>query len=211
MDAAGGGSAARAEWCRITRSSSSVSLTQSANVTLLLRQLRSGDPATRNQLTELIYPALRRIAGRQFRAERTGHTLQPTALVNEAYVRLVAHEEQTWRSRTHFFGAAAEVMRRILIDHARACRAGKRGGGQAMASIEDVTSATEGPSVDLLALDVALAELATISPRQSRIVELRYFGGLSVPETAEALGLNSRTVDRDWAAAKAWLRLRLRP
>jgi RNA polymerase sigma-70 factor, ECF subfamily len=165
----------------------------------------------RNQLVELIYPALRRMAVRQFRAERPGHALQATALVHEAYLRLVAHEEQTWEGRSHFFGAAAEIMRRILIDHARAGLADKRGGGQATVPLHETIAAAEGPSIDLLELDLALTELAKISPRQSRIVELRYFGGLSVPEVAEALGVNARTVDRDWAAAKAWLRRRLRP
>jgi RNA polymerase sigma factor (TIGR02999 family) len=158
---------------------------------------------------ELIYAELRRIAARQFREERPGHTLQPTALVNEAYLRLVAHNGQTWESRAHFFGAAAVIMRRVLIDHARASRADKRGGGQAAVMLDEASQAVNGPSIDLLALDVALTDLARISPRQGRIVELRYFGGLSVPETAEALGLNPRTVDRDWAAAKAWLRRRL--
>ncbi len=160
---------------------------------------------------ELIHAELRRIAGRLFRRERTGHTLQPTALVNEAYVRLVAHDGQTWANRAHFFAAAAEVMRRVLIDHARANRAEKRGGGCATALLDEAHIAVDGPSIDLLALDMALNDLARLSARQARIVELRYFAGLSVPDTAEALGVNPRTVDRDWATARAWLRRRLRP
>jgi RNA polymerase sigma factor (TIGR02999 family) len=181
------------------------------NVTFLLRQLRSGDRAILDQLTELIYPELRRLAARRFQAERTGHTLQPTALVNEAYLRLVAHDGQTWESRAHFFGAAAEIMRRILIDHARGCRAEKRGGGRGSLPLDEAMVVADAPSIDLLALDAALTDLAKLSHRQARIVELRYFAGLSVPETAEVLGLNPRTIDRDWATARAWLRRRLRP
>lgn len=210
MAQSGGESRHRSEAEHRVESAQSSSVTlDSPNVTLLLRQLRSGGFATRNLLAELIYPELRRTAERQFRAERPGHTLQPTALVNEAYLRLVEHDGQTWESRAHFFGAAAEVMRRILIDHARASRADKRGGGQATVALDETIAAASAPSIDVLALDAALTDLAKISPRQSRIVELRYFGGLSVRDTAEALGLNARTVDRDWATAKAWLRRRL--
>jgi RNA polymerase sigma factor (TIGR02999 family) len=180
------------------------------NVTVLLRQLRSGDQATRNLLAEVIYPELRRIAGRQFKGERREHQLQPTALVHEAYLRLAGNHAQNWESRAHFFGAAAASMRRILIDHARARRADKRGGDQAAADVGQAVTMAGAPSIDVLALDLALTELARRSPRQARIVELRYFGGLTVPETAEALGINARTVDRDWATAKAWLRRRLR-
>jgi RNA polymerase sigma factor (TIGR02999 family) len=182
----------------------------STNVTVLLRQLRSGDQATRDLLAEAIYPELRRIAGHQFRRERREHQLQPTALVHEAYLRLAGNEAQNWESRAHFFGAAAASMRRILIDQARARRAEKRGGDQTARDTGPAIAVEAAPSIDLLALDHALTELAKVSPRQARIVELRYFGGLTVPETAEALGINARTVDRDWATARAWLRRRLR-
>jgi RNA polymerase sigma factor (TIGR02999 family) len=180
------------------------------DVTLLLANWSRGDRAALDQLLPLVYAELRRIAARQLRSERADHTLQPTALVNEAYMRLVAHEHHNWRNRAHFFGAAAELMRRILVDHARAAQAAKRGGGQ-IAQADASELVIDSPSIEILALDRALDELARIAPRQARIVELRYFGGLSVPETAEALGLNARTVDRDWAAARVWLRRRLRP
>ena len=161
-------------------------------------------------LMEVVYPELRRLARGLFRAERHGHLLQPTALVNEAYVRLIAHNHHNWHNRVHFFGAAAELMRRILVDHARANQARKRGGGT-VTTLEAAQLVADAPSIEILALDRALNELEQVSPRQVRIVELRYFGGLSVPETAEALGVNPRTVDRDWAAARVWLRRRLRP
>jgi RNA polymerase sigma factor (TIGR02999 family) len=181
------------------------------NVTVLLRQLRSGDADTRNLLAEVIYPELRRIAGRHFKAERRDHLLQPTALVHEAFLRLAANDRQTWENRAHFFGAAAASMRRILIDQARARRAEKRGGDEPAHDPGPALAVEAAPSIDLLELDLALTGLAARSPRQARIVELRYFGGLTVPETAEALGINARTVDRDWATARAWLRRRLRP
>jgi RNA polymerase sigma factor (TIGR02999 family) len=184
---------------------------QRTSITAMLRQFRSGDAATLNRLTQLIYPELRRIAAQQLRSERPGHLLQPTALVNEAYCRLVAHDDQQWANRVHFFGTAAEIMRRILVDHARANQAKKRGGGQATVPIDETVATTTPPSIDVLALDAALTTLAKVSPRQARIVELRYFAGLSVPEAARALGVNASTVDRDWATAKAWLRRRLRP
>jgi RNA polymerase sigma-70 factor (ECF subfamily) len=160
---------------------------------------------------ELVYLELRRIATRQFRRERTSHILQPTALVNEAYLRLAGSDGQTWDNRAHFFAAAAETMRRVLVDHARGNRAQKRGAGRTAVTLDEASLSVNGPSINLLALDEALTELARLSPRQARLVELRYFGGLSVPETAHVLGINPRTVDRDWAAARAWLRRRLQP
>jgi RNA polymerase sigma-70 factor (ECF subfamily) len=179
------------------------------NVTLLLRQWRSGDGPSMDRLMTLIYPELRRLARRQLRDERPNHLLQPTALVNEAYLRLVSHESHTWENRSHFYGAAAQLMRRILIDHARAQRARKRNGDHAATPIDEEVVFSETSSIDLLALDEALTHLEKLSPRQVRIVELRYFAGSSVPEVAAALGMNARTVDRDWAAARAWLRHRL--
>ena len=181
------------------------------NVTLLLRELKSGKRAKLGPLLELVYPDLRRLAAQQFRAERPGHVLQPTALVNEAYLRLVSHQDQSWDSRAHFFGAAAQLMRRILIDHARTARARKRGGRDGTVPLDGVDLRGVERPIDLLALDDALKALEQVSPRQVRVVELRYFAGMSVPEVAEALGMDSRTVDRDWATARAWLRRRLQP
>jgi RNA polymerase sigma factor (TIGR02999 family) len=180
------------------------------DVTILLRQLNAGDRDALGRLTELIYPELRVLARRHFQHERAGHLLQPTALVNEAYVRLVAHHEHNWQSRAHFFGAASRLMRRILVDHARAQHARKRDSGNDVIALEEPAALT-GDTVDLLALDEALDALEQRSSRQAHVVQLRYFGGLTVPEIAEALGMTPRTVDRDWAVARAWLRLRLQP
>jgi RNA polymerase sigma factor (TIGR02999 family) len=178
-------------------------------VTVLLGRLRRGDRSALTELMEVVYPDLREVARALLRRERPGHVLQATALVNEAYIRLVAHHDQNWQNRPHFFGAAATLMRRILVDYARARRTRKRGGGQTFIAADESGRAVDAPSVDLLALDCALDQLEHVSARQARIVELRYFAGLSVPETAEALGMNARTVDRDWAAARVWLRRRL--
>jgi RNA polymerase sigma factor (TIGR02999 family) len=177
----------------------------------LLRRLQGGDRTAFPALVELVYPDLRKLARGLLRSERPGHVLQPTALVNEAYVRFVAHEHHNWQNRSHFFGVVAQLMRRILVDHARASLARKRGGDRAAVPLETGGLVAETPSVDLIALNQALDELEQLAPRQVRIVELRYFAGLSVPEAAEALSLNPRTVDRDWAAARTWLRRRLRP
>jgi len=179
-------------------------------VTLLLGRLRRGDRRALSELMDAVYPDLRDVAQALFRQERRGHLLQPTALVNEAYVRLVGHE-QGWMNRPHFFGAAARVMRRILVDHARARDAHKRRGDPTLVAVDGADPVVNAPSLDVLALNRALDELEQVSMRQARIVELRYFGGLSVSETAEALAMNARTVDRDWAAARVWLRRRLKP
>jgi len=179
-------------------------------VTLLLRQFRTRDGATAARLLELIYPVLKRRARSQIGRERPGHLLQPTALVNEAYLRLVAHEEHNWVNRHHFYAAAATAMRRILIDHARAQNSQKREGEQIVISLDEADALTEQPSVDLLDLDIALSELEKVSPRQAKVVELRYFGGCNIPEIARMLHMNTRSVDRDWAAARAWLRQRLK-
>lgn len=183
--------------------------TQPGEVTLLLRMFRAGDVDATSRLMALIYPELRKIAQVQFRREREDHDLQPTALVHEAFLRLVAHEHHTWENRGRFFAAAANVMRRILIEHARARSAQKRDGASTRIPLDDVLTLTHEQSADLLDLDQALTELEHLSPRQARVVELRYFSGLSVPEIASALGLNPRSVDRDWATARAWLRNRL--
>jgi RNA polymerase sigma-70 factor (ECF subfamily) len=159
---------------------------------------------------ELIYPELKKLARVQLRSERRGHVLQPTALVHEAYLRLVEHQHHNWESRAHFYAAAANLMRRILIDCARARNAAKRDGERTAIALDQALALSEEQSTDLLDLDQALLELEQLSPRQARVVELRYFTGLSVPEVARALGVNPRSVDRDWATARAWLRGRLK-
>jgi RNA polymerase sigma-70 factor (ECF subfamily) len=180
-----------------------------ADVTALLRRLRQGDRTTLAPLMEVVYAELRTLARGLLREERPGHLLQPTALVNEAYIRLIAHEHHNWQNRAHFFGAAAQLMRRILIDHARASQAQKRGGDVTTVTIAGAQLVAKARPIELIALDTALTELEQIAPRQARIVELRYFGGLSATATAKALGINVRTVDRDWAAARVWLRRKL--
>jgi RNA polymerase sigma factor (TIGR02999 family) len=186
--------------------------TPPGSVTALLRLMRSGDRVAQERLLDAIYPELHRIAAHHFRRERNSPTMQPTALVNEAYLRLVAHDEHHWRNRAHFFGAAANIIRRILVDHARARQAGKRGEGQDLVPLDEAVAVIDNRRpVELLALDSALAGLEAISPRESRIVELRYFAGLTVPEVAEVLGMSPRAVDRAWAIARAWLHRELRP
>jgi RNA polymerase sigma factor (TIGR02999 family) len=180
-------------------------------VTALLVRLQDGDRTALDDLMDVVYAELRHVARNLLRRERPDHVLQPTALVHEAYLRLVGQDAQDWRNRAHFFGAAAHLMRRILVDHARASRAKKRSGATTVLSSDLVDPATEPHPIDLLALNQALDDLQHVSARQARVVELRCFGGLSVPEAAEVLGMNPRTVDRDWTAARVWLRRRLRP
>ena len=158
----------------------------------------------------LVHSELRRLAGNYLRRERVGHTLQPTALVNEAYLRLVDQRKANWQNRAHFYGIAAQLMRRILVDHARQHNAAKRGGSdQQRLSITSAGALSAKPDLDLLALHEALEELAVVDPQQSRIVELKFFGGLSIEETAEVLNLGHATVERDWKMARAWLRRKL--
>lgn len=178
-------------------------------VTRLLREFRAGDDEAASRLMRLIYPELKRLARAQLRRERAGHELQATALVHEAYLRLAAHDRHGWASRAHFFAAAANVMRRVLVDHARARGTRKRAGEWVALTAVDAEVPMHGDGPDLLDLDAALSELERLSPRQARVVELRYFAGMSVPEVARVLDVNPRSVDRDWAAARAWLRLRL--
>ena len=180
------------------------------DVTLLLGRLQRRDRTTPAALMERVYPELRKLARGQLRHERPDHLLQPTALVHEAYVRLVNHRHHHWRNRAHFCGAAARLMRRILVDYARAGQALKRGGDRAQVALDGAEIATDAPSIDMLALDQALTDLERVSPRQARVVKRRYFGGLTVAEAAEALGTHPRMVDRDWSAARVWLRRRLR-
>jgi RNA polymerase sigma factor (TIGR02999 family) len=183
----------------------------STAVTDLLVAWHGGNEAARDQLVPIVYRDLRRLARAHLAHERGGHTLQPTALVHEAYLRLMDHGAMDWQGRTHFFALAATTMRRILVSHARKQRAAKRGfGGPAVTLCEDhaVESARD---IDLLALDSALAQLEKMDRRQCRVVELRYFGGLTIEETAEALGVSPATVKLDWSFARAWLFRELAP
>ncbi|UFP95805.1 sigma-70 family RNA polymerase sigma factor [Gloeobacter morelensis] len=178
----------------------------SANVTQLLLDWRNGDQQALLQLTPLIHKELHGLAAYLLRAERSGHTLQATALVNEAYLRLVDQGSVAWSSRAHFLAIAAKSMRRILVEHARAHRRLKRGGGAVKVSLDQVAElAAAERDEELLVLDEALDALATVDPQQSRLVELRYFGGLTIEQTAEALAISPATVKRHWGIAKAWL------
>jgi RNA polymerase sigma factor (TIGR02999 family) len=177
----------------------------SGEITRLLTKLKGGNRQAESELVPLIYAELRRLARGYMRRERPDHTLQPTALVHEAYLRLMEESAVDWQSRAHFFAVAAQLMRRILVDHARAHQAAKRGGRGPKTPLDEGLVFSKEKSGDLLALDEGLARLAELDPRQSRIVELRYFGGLSVEETAQVLSISVRTVKRDWAVARAWL------
>lgn len=173
--------------------------------TRLLVDLGRGDPSAAARLLPLVYDELRALAGRYFRRQRSDHTLQPTALVHEAFLRLVDQTHAQWNDRAHFFAVAAQAMRQILINHALARAAAKRGGGRArIALAEDLAPAAE-HEFDALALDEALKQLAELDERKARIVELRFFGGLSVEEVAEVLGVSKTTVESDWRMARAWL------
>lgn len=174
-------------------------------VTRLLALWSSGDASALERLAPLVYEELRTLAGRLLRGERAGHTLQPTALVNEAFLRLAGGRTVDWKGRTHFFAVAARAMRRILVDHARTRLAGKRGGGATRISLTETPLSVPAPDVDVLALDEALERLAGLDPGQARVVELRFFAGLSVEETAEAIGASPATVKREWSSARAWL------
>jgi RNA polymerase sigma factor (TIGR02999 family) len=178
-------------------------------VTGLLLSWRQGDPAALDRLVPLVYDELRRVARGHLRREAPGHSLQATALVHEVYLRLVDVDRMTVESRAHFLAVAARLMRQILVDHARRKRAGKRGGGVTMVSLDEVSPAARTSSVDVLALDQALDALSSFDVQQCRVVELRFFGGLNIDETADALGVSSATVEREWAMAKAWLYQRL--
>ena len=179
----------------------------SCDVTALLRAWGEGDRGALDALMPLVYAELRRQAERYMRAEAQGHTLQATALVHEAYLRMVDQPRVEWQHRAHFFALAANAMRRILVDRARARRAAKRGGAERALTLSDAEAvANEESNVDVLVLHEALTRLAELDPRQARVVELRYFGGLSIPEAAEALGVAHATVERDWRNARLWLR-----
>ena len=174
-------------------------------VTRLLRAWKQGDPDAQEQLVPLVYEELRRRAAAYLRHERPDHTLQPTALVHEAYLRLVGQHRVSWQSRAHFYALAAQTMRRILVDHARAREAAKRPSPALRVSLDESVAGEEARNTELLLIDQALTELAALDPRQSRIVELRYFGGLSEREIAESLAISRATVTREWQSARAWL------
>jgi RNA polymerase sigma factor (TIGR02999 family) len=179
-------------------------------ITQLLTRWGNGDQTALDQLMPIVYSELRRLAGNYLRRERRDHTLQPTALVNEAYLKLIDQKAAKWQNRAQFYGIAANLMRRILVDHARQHKAAKRGGSdQQRLSITSAGKLIAKSDLDVLALHEAMNELATIDPQQERIVELKFFGGLSIEETAEVLGIGHATVERDWKMARAWLRRRL--
>lgn len=180
-------------------------------VTQLLLDWRRGRSGALDELIALVYDDLRRQARRVMRRERPGHTLRPTALVAEAYLRLCEAPRIDWKDRSHFFAVAARVMRRVLVEHARARKAGKRGGGATLLSLDEALDAPAARGLDFEALEDALGRLEALDERQARIVELRFFGGLTIEETAEALDASPATVKREWAAARVWLYSELRP
>ena len=181
-------------------------------VSQLLAEWTSHDPAARDRVVALVYEELSRLARHYLSRERPEHTLQPTALVNEVYLRLAGLERMQWRDRAHFFAMTATLMRRVLVDHARERGRDKRGGGVSVTSLDGQdTPGPGGSTIDIVALDEALAELADVDERQSRIVELRFFGGLTVEETADALEISPATVKREWASARAWLYHQMTP
>jgi RNA polymerase sigma-70 factor, ECF subfamily len=178
---------------------------ENKRVTRPLARTNSDGARSTEELVQLLYAELRRRAGSYMRRERAGHTLQPTALIHEAYLRLAGENEMAWESRTHFFAIAANVMRRVLIDHARRHSAQKRGGPLPRLSLEDVIASSRQYPADLLAVEELLTRLAVLDSQQAKVVELRVFGGLSVEEVAGVLGISPATVKRDWSMAKSWL------
>jgi RNA polymerase sigma-70 factor, ECF subfamily len=183
-----------------------MAIPSSQEVTRLLMAWRNGDQEALERLTPLVYGVLCRMAHRFMRHERPDHTLQTSALVNEAYLRLIDYQQVDWQNRAHFFGLAAQMMRHILIDHARSHACAKRGGELRQVSFEETAIVSEQRAAELIALDDALTDLAAFDLRKSRIVELRFFGGLTNEEVGEVLGISLRTVEREWRKAKAWLR-----
>jgi RNA polymerase sigma factor (TIGR02999 family) len=177
----------------------------SGQITELLQKWSDGDTGALEELTPLLYSKLHAIARHHMRHERAGHTLQATALINEAYVRLIGWKEVRWQNRTQFFAVSAQLMRRVLVDFARARNYDKRGAGARPISLDEVPVISRNPAREIIAVDEALKALESIDPRKSQIVELRFFGGLTVEETAEVLKVSTRTILRDWDLAKAWL------
>lgn len=185
---------------------------QSPDITEILHEWSGGNREALDELLPVIMSELRTQAARYLRKERSDHTLQTTALINEAYIRLVDQRKVKWQNRAHFFGIASQMMRRILVDHARTKTAGKRGGVERPLSLDDVTSppTRAANAIDLIALDRALTKLSEMDEQKGRIVEFRYFSGLSVEETAEVMGVSAKTVERNWTIARAWLRRELK-
>jgi RNA polymerase sigma-70 factor, ECF subfamily len=184
---------------------SSAPMTDETQITLLLQRLRVGDREAESQLMEAVYGHLHGLAERRFMCERQGHTLQPTALLSELYLRIIRDSSVAWQSRAHFFAIAAATIRRILVDHARAANAVRRPDRARRVQIEDVCVYSDDNALEMLIIDEALTKLRSFDERQAKVVELRCFGGLSVAETAEMLGIAERTVKFDWALARAWL------
>jgi len=182
-----------------------LSLPKSKGITELLRRWSEGDGTVLDELAPLVYDQLRRLARQWLAGERSDHTLQSTALVHEAYLRLVGRDSPHWQNRAHFFAVAAQLMRRILVDHARRRRAAKRGANPFLLTLDESVALPKQRQVDLVALDDALNGLSKLDARQSRIVELRFFGGLSLENTSRVLGISPATVKREWATARAWL------
>ncbi len=187
-----------------------LAMTGSPDITAALAQMRAGDQRAVDEVTLLLYTELRRMAAGYLRHERDGHTLEPTALVHEAYVRLVGQRDVAWQNRAHFLGVAAQCMRRILIDHARGRARSKRGGLLTRVTLNDDRVGAESRDMELIALDDALRDLGDMDPELAKVVELRSFGGLTVEETAEVLGISPSSVDRAWSTARAWLRRHMR-
>jgi RNA polymerase sigma-70 factor, ECF subfamily len=185
-------------------------LDEAGDITRLLGELRSGNKAAESRLLELVYPELRKIAARYLRREPSGHTLQPTALVNEAYLQLAGQMDKDWHNRNHFFAVASQLMRRILVDYARSRKAAKRDGGRARFELTEGIAISDDRLDEILFIDEALGRLAELDSRKSKVVELRFFGGLSDEEVATVLNVAPRTVRRDWNFAKAWLHGELR-
>lgn len=179
-------------------------------ISIILKDWSGGNRASADVLFSLVYDELRKIAAQYLRKERSGHTLQPTALVHEAYLKLIDISDITWQDRAHFFAVSANVMRHILVDQARSRLSAKRGGEVQRIALEDAVSLSSEPNVDLLAVDEALKELAALDEQQSRIVELRFFGGLTIEETAHVVGISPATVKREWVMAKSWLYRKLK-
>lgn len=189
----------------MNRSEQPDAIPSAREITQWLAVCEEGDTAALERLLPLVYDQLHRQAMRAFSREGPGHTLQPTALVNEVYLRLADQHAMKWQNRAQFFGIAAQMMRRILVSHARRRRAAKRGGGETRITLDEGMAAAPQRDVNLLAIDDALTRLEAIDPEKSRMVELRFFSGLSVEETAQAMGVSPRTIDRQWQTAKAWL------
>ncbi len=177
-----------------------------SEVTSAVNQAASGDSAAAERLLLMVYDSFRKLAARYLKGEKPGHTFSPTALVHEAYLKLLDQTRVDWRGKTHFFAVGAQAMRRILVDHARGKQRGKRGGGRIRIELDEATALSPQKDEDLLAVDEALSKLAKVDPRQAAIVELRFFGGMSVAEVAEVMKLSKRTIEGEWTAARAWLR-----